>query len=302
MKLYIGLRQLVRTTAYRESIINYARLCCRAKPVQYKLKYTPEDLLQKLNEHQGCFSASLDKQHVINYILHGDKFDRKRIIMDDKIPSILEDSGDYVLEDDAGLLLEVEADYELNAHFLVVNKVNSAKLLSIYPDVAQEFSFSLEKLLNWKLKQIHFSRVASDQLIERVHQNDIESLRELLTEPLYRGSLNLLRYPMKFPENIKRDHPMIYHRFRDNSIMTSSLSNIIDEENTNEEAPILFQAIMNQDSSLVELLLQHGASTSIRSNGYTPHQLADALGNSHIISVLEGCAYASSSQGTGLQK
>lgn len=298
MKLYIGLRQLVRTTAYRESIINYARICCRTKPVSYKLKYSPEDLIQKQSEYQGCFGASLDKQCAINYILHGDKYDR---IIRDKIPSILEDSGDYVLEDDAGLLLEVEADYDLNDHFIVVKRVDSAKLLSIYPDVAQEFRFSPEKL-NWRLKNIHISYVVSDQLIECVHQNDIESLRELLTQPLYSGSLNLLRYPMKFPANIKRDYPMIYHQFRDNSIMTSSMSNIIDEQNTNEEAPILFQAIMNQDSSLVELLLQHGASTKIRCNGCTPHQLAEALGNSHIISVLEGSAYASSSQGAGLRK
>ena len=77
--------------------------------------------------------------------------------------------------------------------------------------------------------------------------------------------------------------------------MGASVSHVVDKENTNEKAPILYQAIINQEPLLVELLLQHGASTNIRCNGYTPLELAKALGNSQIISALDDSGYACSS-------
>lgn len=195
---------------------------------------------------------------------------------------------DIVDEKTAPLILTLDVYYREKDFSFTVNKIDEADFYSEYNRI--KFDMRIDQL-NSNLMTISASKVLGNLFLNKVNEKNLTEVRRMLNEKWICDSCNCVLYQMEVTDALKISYPHIYHKFYDNSyVIDGGVSRYEEVKNSNEKAPILYQAILNQDVEMVKWLLASGAHVDVSFNGFTPTALAAALDNSAMIQLINSQA------------
>ncbi len=196
--------------------------------------------------------------------------------------------ADIVDEQTAPLILTLDVSYQEKDFSFTVNQIDEADFYSEYSRI--KFDMRIDQL-NSNLMTIATPKILGNLLLNKVNEKNLTEVKKILNEKWISDSCNRVLYQVEVTETLKISYPHIYYKFNDNShVIDDGVSLYEEVENSNEKAPILYQAILNQDVDMVKLLLASGANVDVSFNGFTPAALAAAIDNPAMVQLINSQA------------
>lgn len=292
MKIYIVLPGYETVKNEEITMFNFFGSLWKGYNKYFKVSWTPETLIQA--QHQNSYLNEPCYGYYAEYFTDKETAYRRGEIKKSRNDGAYgydksglrfsDDISDIVNEKSAPLILSLDAHYQEENFSFVITQIDEADFYSEYNRI--RFTMHLDQL-NPSLRTIPASKILGDTLLNNVNEKNHSKVRRMLNEKWVRDSCNHCLYQMEVPEALKTSHPDIYNKFIDNSYEDDGGVSRYDVfENTNGKAPILYQAILNQDTEMVHSLLESGARVDVSYNGFTPIALATDLGAPSIIKLI----------------